>query len=88
MHVTHPRQGAAARHGPRPALMLAAMAWWSWHRVKSDTAIAITRKVQLLNEHAWRRLQSEERGYATGLNLKSRSGLSISSLRRIAGSGA
>jgi hypothetical protein len=46
------------------------------------------RNVRLLNEHAWRLLQSEERGYATGLNLKSRSGLSISSLRRIAGSGA
>jgi PAS domain S-box-containing protein len=42
-----------------PALMLAAMAWWTWHRVKSDTAIAITRNVELLNEHAWRLLQSD-----------------------------
>jgi PAS domain S-box-containing protein len=42
-----------------PALLLAAMAWWSWDRVNRDTAITINRNVELLNEHAGRLLQSD-----------------------------
>jgi PAS domain S-box-containing protein len=42
-----------------PALLLAAMAWWSWDRVQRDTAITINRNVELLNEHARRLLQSD-----------------------------
>ncbi len=35
------------------------MAWWSWDRVKQDTAVAISRKVELLNEDTQRLVQSD-----------------------------
>jgi PAS domain S-box-containing protein len=43
-----------------PTLLFAAMAWWTWDRVKRDTAVTISRKVELLNEDARRLLQSDQ----------------------------
>jgi PAS domain S-box-containing protein len=42
-----------------PALLLAAMAWWTWDRVRRDAAVTIGRQVELLNEDTQRLLQSE-----------------------------
>jgi PAS domain S-box-containing protein len=42
-----------------PALLLAAMAWWTWDRVRRDTAVTISRQVELLNEDTRRLLQSD-----------------------------
>jgi PAS domain S-box-containing protein len=35
-----------------PALLLAAIGWWSWNRVARETAEDVTRTVDLLHEHA------------------------------------
>jgi PAS domain S-box-containing protein len=35
-----------------PALLLAGMGWWSWERTQRETALTITRTVDLLDEHA------------------------------------
>jgi PAS domain S-box-containing protein len=42
-----------------PAVLLAAMAWWSWDQTKRDTALTINRNVELLSEHVLRFLQSD-----------------------------
>ncbi len=42
-----------------PTLLLAAMAWWTWDRVKRDTAVTISRQVELLNEDTRRLLQAD-----------------------------
>ncbi|HXA21988.1 MAG TPA: cache domain-containing protein [Acetobacteraceae bacterium] len=42
-----------------PALLFAAMAWWTWDRVKRDTAVTISRQVELLNEDTRRLLQAD-----------------------------
>jgi PAS domain S-box-containing protein len=42
-----------------PALLFGAVAWWTWYRVKLETSVSLSRKVELLNEDARRLLQSD-----------------------------
>jgi PAS domain S-box-containing protein len=42
-----------------PALLFAAMAWWSWDRVQLETTDRITRIASLLQEHASKLLQTD-----------------------------
>jgi PAS domain S-box-containing protein len=42
-----------------PALLFAAMAWWSWDRVEQETTDRVTRIASLLQEHASKLLQTD-----------------------------
>ncbi len=43
-----------------PALMIAAVAWWSWNRVQRDASVAITRTVDILAEQGLRLFRIEQ----------------------------